>query len=75
MPGENVFAAREVCRTALVVLGKCDSTHVHNFGLKKLGSVADGLLGFIDANAERTDVDGDPRLAVKLTGRVVAGRL
>ena len=37
-----------VCHTALVVLGKCGSTHVHLFGPKKHGSVADGPLVRVD---------------------------
>jgi len=60
---------------ALVVLGKCHSTHACYFGPMKPGSVADSLLEFLNADAESADVDGDRRLAVRLLGRVVPDRL
>jgi len=41
----------------------------------KLDSVADSLLGFLNANVKSVDVDGDRRLAVRLLGQVVADRL
>ena len=51
-PGEFAFAARGICRMELVVLGRCDSTHIHHFRPKKLDSVADSLLEILNANAE-----------------------
>ena len=57
LPNGNVFAAREVCHTALVVILKCDSTMSITLA-RRLDSVADSLLEFLDANAESIDVGG-----------------
>ena len=75
MPGESVSTAREVCHTALVVHGKFDSTHVHHFGPKKLDSVTDSPLEFLNVNAESAYVDGDRQRALRLLGWVIADHL
>ena len=56
LPSENGFAVQEVFHTALVVLGKCDSTHIHHFRPETPDSIADSHLQFLNANAESADV-------------------